>query len=139
MFCFISLTELLSQVDEYLCELPIETLPGIGYVLKEKLKKKNVRTCGQLRLISKVRVNISGVFLFMCRSISEIFLLIHLQCLLLFFLCIHFYFYFFQNLLIFMIYLKQFDPGLSHVYIFVFVFVIFLLNMLMEKRQKQAY
>ncbi|XP_048231552.1 DNA repair protein REV1 isoform X2 [Ricinus communis] len=41
------------KVDEYLNELSIKTLPGIGHVLEEKLKKKNVRTCGQLRLISK--------------------------------------------------------------------------------------
>ncbi|XP_043813942.1 DNA repair protein REV1 isoform X4 [Manihot esculenta] len=41
------------RVDEYLQELPIKALPGIGYVLEEKLKKKNISTCGQLRLISK--------------------------------------------------------------------------------------
>ncbi|XP_020536171.2 DNA repair protein REV1 isoform X2 [Jatropha curcas] len=41
------------RVDEYLHELPIKALPGIGYVLEEKLKKQNVLTCGQLRLISK--------------------------------------------------------------------------------------
>ncbi|XP_065870416.1 DNA repair protein REV1 [Euphorbia lathyris] len=41
------------QVDEYLHELPIKALPGIGYVLEEKLKKQNICTCGQLRLISK--------------------------------------------------------------------------------------
>ncbi|XWS62960.1 hypothetical protein CRYUN_Cryun06bG0055600 [Craigia yunnanensis] len=40
-------------VDEYLNQLPIKALPGIGHVLEEKLKKKNVRTCGQLRMISK--------------------------------------------------------------------------------------
>ncbi|XP_050210154.1 DNA repair protein REV1 [Mercurialis annua] len=41
------------RVDEFLHELPIKTLPGIGRVLEEKLKKKNVQTCGQLRLFSK--------------------------------------------------------------------------------------
>ncbi|KAK8568205.1 hypothetical protein V6N13_106139 [Hibiscus sabdariffa] len=41
------------KVDEYLDPLPIKALPGIGHVLAEKLKNKNVQTCGQLRLISK--------------------------------------------------------------------------------------
>ncbi|XVE49265.1 hypothetical protein DITRI_Ditri01bG0069000 [Diplodiscus trichospermus] len=41
------------KVDDYLNQLPIKALPGIGHVLEEKLKNKNVRTCGQLRLISK--------------------------------------------------------------------------------------
>ena len=41
------------SVDEYLHKLPIKALPGIGHVLEEKLKKQNVWTCGQLRLISK--------------------------------------------------------------------------------------
>lgn len=41
------------RVDEYLHQLPIKALPGIGYVLEEKLKKQNIWTCGQLRLISK--------------------------------------------------------------------------------------
>ncbi|XP_058007455.1 DNA repair protein REV1 isoform X2 [Hevea brasiliensis] len=41
------------RVDEYLHELPIKALPGIGYVLEGKLKKQNISTCGQLRLISK--------------------------------------------------------------------------------------
>ncbi|ESR36146.1 hypothetical protein CICLE_v10027730mg [Citrus x clementina] len=40
-------------VDEYLNQLPIKELPGIGYALEEKLKKQNVWTCGQLRTISK--------------------------------------------------------------------------------------
>lgn len=44
----------LLQVDEYLNQLPIKELPGIGYTLEEKLKKQNVWTCGQLRTISKV-------------------------------------------------------------------------------------
>ncbi|XP_021285553.1 DNA repair protein REV1 isoform X2 [Herrania umbratica] len=41
------------RVDEYLDQLPIKALPGIGHVLEEKLKNRNVRTCGQLRMISK--------------------------------------------------------------------------------------
>ncbi|XP_040373004.1 DNA repair protein REV1 isoform X1 [Rosa chinensis] len=38
---------------DYLYELPIKTLLGIGHVLEEKLKKRNVLTCGQLRMIPK--------------------------------------------------------------------------------------
>ncbi|KAI4295713.1 hypothetical protein L6164_035729 [Bauhinia variegata] len=41
------------RVDDHLSQLPISALPGIGYVLEQKLKKQNVRTCGQLRMISK--------------------------------------------------------------------------------------
>ncbi|GLT76694.1 hypothetical protein SLA2020_483390 [Shorea laevis] len=41
------------KVDDYLDQLPIKALPGIGYVLEEKLKRRNVSTCGQLRTISK--------------------------------------------------------------------------------------
>ncbi|XVF45045.1 hypothetical protein PTKIN_Ptkin02bG0173800 [Pterospermum kingtungense] len=41
------------KVDEYLNQLPIKALPGIGHVLEQKLKNKNVQTCGQLRMISK--------------------------------------------------------------------------------------
>lgn len=44
----------MSQVDDYLHELPIKALPGIGHVLEEKLKRRQVKTCGQLRTISKV-------------------------------------------------------------------------------------
>lgn len=43
----------LEKVDNYLCELPVKALPGIGHVLEEKLKRIQVKTCGQLRLISK--------------------------------------------------------------------------------------
>lgn len=42
------------QVEEYLNELPIKALPGIGHVLEDKLKRREVKTCKQLRLISKV-------------------------------------------------------------------------------------
>ncbi|CAM8937715.1 unnamed protein product [Rhodiola kirilowii] len=41
------------MVDDYLLKLPIKSLPGIGRVLEEKLKKRNIETCGQLRIISK--------------------------------------------------------------------------------------
>ncbi|XP_059448274.1 DNA repair protein REV1 [Corylus avellana] len=41
------------RADDYLSQLPIKALPGIGHVLEEKLKKQNVWTCGQLRMISK--------------------------------------------------------------------------------------
>ncbi|ESQ39557.1 hypothetical protein EUTSA_v10000766mg [Eutrema salsugineum] len=41
------------KVEEFLDQLPVGTLPGVGSVLKEKLEKENFRTCGQLRLISK--------------------------------------------------------------------------------------
>ncbi|XP_075504709.1 DNA repair protein REV1 isoform X2 [Primulina tabacum] len=41
------------KVDDYLYRLPVKALPGIGHVLEEKLKKIQVETCGELRLISK--------------------------------------------------------------------------------------
>ncbi|KAL1317094.1 DNA repair protein REV1 isoform X3 [Arachis ipaensis] len=41
------------RVDDHLNQLPVDALPGIGYVLQEKLKKQSVNTCGQLRMISK--------------------------------------------------------------------------------------
>ncbi|KAM1233608.1 hypothetical protein ACFX2J_003293 [Malus domestica] len=41
------------KVDDYLHQLPIKELPGIGHTLEQKLKKQNVQTCGQLRMISK--------------------------------------------------------------------------------------
>ncbi|XP_028095959.1 DNA repair protein REV1 isoform X2 [Camellia sinensis] len=41
------------KVDDYLHELPIKALPGIGHVLEEKLKVRHIQTCGQLRMISK--------------------------------------------------------------------------------------
>lgn len=49
------------QVDDYLHLLPIKSLPGIGHVLEDKLKKRGVETCGKLRMISKV---IFGVLIF---------------------------------------------------------------------------
>lgn len=47
--CFISP----EKVNSYLEELPIKALPGIGHSLGEKLKSRQIHTCGQLRLISK--------------------------------------------------------------------------------------
>lgn len=41
------------KVDDYLSKLPIKALPGIGHVLQEKLKGRQIETCGQLHLISK--------------------------------------------------------------------------------------
>ncbi|CAA7014851.1 unnamed protein product [Microthlaspi erraticum] len=41
------------KVEEFLDKLPVGTLPGVGSVLKEKLEKQNIQTCGHLRLISK--------------------------------------------------------------------------------------
>ncbi|KAF3624885.1 DNA repair protein REV1 [Capsicum annuum] len=41
------------KVEEHLCELPVKALPGIGYVLEEKLNRRQITTCGQLRMISK--------------------------------------------------------------------------------------
>ncbi|XP_031129338.1 DNA repair protein REV1 isoform X1 [Ipomoea triloba] len=41
------------KVEEYLHELPVKALPGIGYVLEEKLRKREITTCGQLQIISK--------------------------------------------------------------------------------------
>ncbi|KAK9165851.1 hypothetical protein Scep_001042 [Stephania cephalantha] len=41
------------KVDDYINELPIKALPGIGRVSEEKLKKQHIQTCGQLRKISK--------------------------------------------------------------------------------------
>ncbi|CAK9187090.1 unnamed protein product [Ilex paraguariensis] len=43
----------LEKVDDYLNELPIKALPGIGHVLEEKLKRRQVKTCGQLQMIPK--------------------------------------------------------------------------------------
>ncbi|KAL3814279.1 hypothetical protein ACJIZ3_015547 [Penstemon smallii] len=41
------------KVDGYLCSLPVKALPGIGHVLEEKLKKRQIETCGQLRMFTK--------------------------------------------------------------------------------------
>lgn len=41
------------KVNDYLHELPIKALPGIGHVLEEKLKVRQIQTCGQLCMISK--------------------------------------------------------------------------------------
>ncbi|ONK60421.1 uncharacterized protein A4U43_C08F18290 [Asparagus officinalis] len=47
--CFISS----EKVDGYLKDLPVKALPGIGHSLGEKMKSRQIHTCGQLRLISK--------------------------------------------------------------------------------------
>ncbi|XP_076915898.1 DNA repair protein REV1-like [Bidens hawaiensis] len=41
------------KVDDFLKELPVKALPGIGRALEEKLKGRHVKTCGELRIISK--------------------------------------------------------------------------------------
>ncbi|KAL0348327.1 UNVERIFIED_CONTAM: DNA repair protein REV1, partial [Sesamum angustifolium] len=41
------------KIDDYLCTLPVKALPGIGHVLEAKLKKRQIKTCAQLRLISQ--------------------------------------------------------------------------------------
>ncbi|XP_022898470.1 DNA repair protein REV1 isoform X4 [Olea europaea var. sylvestris] len=51
--CYISPEKLSFQVNDYLCELPVRVLPGIGHVLAEKLKKRQIETCGRLHVISK--------------------------------------------------------------------------------------
>lgn len=53
-FCNIRGRVLVLQVDQYLHQLPIKALPGIGRVLEDKLKQRSVSTCGQLRMIPKV-------------------------------------------------------------------------------------
>ncbi|KAK4789684.1 hypothetical protein SAY86_016988 [Trapa natans] len=47
--CYISY----EMVNNYLHDLPIKSLPGIGYVLEDKLKQCNISTCGQLQMIPK--------------------------------------------------------------------------------------
>ncbi|XP_047338649.1 DNA repair protein REV1 [Impatiens glandulifera] len=41
------------KVNDYLRDLPIKALPGIGHVLEEKLKAQEIKTCGELCMISK--------------------------------------------------------------------------------------
>lgn len=41
------------KVDECLQDLPVKALPGVGYVLQEKLKSRQIKTCAELRLLSK--------------------------------------------------------------------------------------
>ncbi|KAK1423808.1 hypothetical protein QVD17_19117 [Tagetes erecta] len=43
----------LEKVNDFLKELSIKALPGIGRALEEKLKGRHVKTCGELRMISK--------------------------------------------------------------------------------------
>ena len=44
----------LLQADDYLSNLSIKALPGIGHTVSTKLKSKEIEYCGQLRNISKV-------------------------------------------------------------------------------------
>ncbi|KAI3753074.1 hypothetical protein L2E82_25119 [Cichorium intybus] len=41
------------KVNDFLEELPVKVLPGIGRALDEKLKGRNIKTCGDLRTLSK--------------------------------------------------------------------------------------
>ncbi|XP_049932652.1 DNA repair protein REV1 [Nymphaea colorata] len=41
------------KVDDYLADLPIKELPGIGHALAEKLNDQNIQSCGQLRILPK--------------------------------------------------------------------------------------
>ncbi|KAJ0798281.1 putative DNA-directed DNA polymerase [Helianthus annuus] len=43
----------LEKVNDFLTELPVKALPGIGRALEEKLKGRRVTTCGELRMMSK--------------------------------------------------------------------------------------
>lgn len=43
-----------NEVDQFLADLPIGELPGVGYSLQEKLNCQNIYNCNQLRSISKV-------------------------------------------------------------------------------------
>ncbi|XP_076935359.1 DNA repair protein REV1-like [Bidens hawaiensis] len=47
--CFLSP----EKVNDFLKEFPVKALPGIGRALEEKLKGRHVKTCGELRMISK--------------------------------------------------------------------------------------
>jgi len=42
------------QVEEFLAELAVEDLPGVGWTLKERLHSHNLRKCPDLRRVSKV-------------------------------------------------------------------------------------
>ncbi|XP_020114487.1 uncharacterized protein LOC109728471 isoform X3 [Ananas comosus] len=41
------------QVRDFLNDLPVKALPGIGHSLDEKLKSRQIQSCGQLQKISK--------------------------------------------------------------------------------------
>ncbi|XP_042378461.1 DNA repair protein REV1-like isoform X3 [Zingiber officinale] len=41
------------KVEDYLNDLPVMELPGIGYATHEKLKKRQIQTCGQMRMTQK--------------------------------------------------------------------------------------
>lgn len=61
-------------------ELPVGTLPGVGSVLKEKLVKQNIQTCGQLRLISKVKTIFVVMVMSGCYSIVNSIVLLTSNC-----------------------------------------------------------
>ncbi|VFQ72083.1 unnamed protein product [Cuscuta campestris] len=48
------------KVKEYLHDLQVKALPGIGHVLEEKLRKRLVTTCGQLQMIPKENKSIGA-------------------------------------------------------------------------------
>ncbi|CAL9198055.1 DNA repair protein REV1-like isoform X1 [Musa acuminata AAA Group] len=41
------------KVEDYLKDLPVMALPGIGYATYEKLKSRQIQTCSQMYMISK--------------------------------------------------------------------------------------
>ncbi|CAL9098799.1 unnamed protein product [Musa textilis] len=41
------------KVEDYLKDLPVMALPGIGYATYKKLKSRQIQTCGQMCMISK--------------------------------------------------------------------------------------
>lgn len=41
-------------MEGFLAELAVEDLPGVGWMLKEKLHSHNLRKCPDLRRVSKV-------------------------------------------------------------------------------------
>ncbi|KAL0915234.1 hypothetical protein M5K25_015637 [Dendrobium thyrsiflorum] len=45
------------KVENFLDDLPIMTLPGIGHALGDKLRTRKISTCGQLRLVSKATLH----------------------------------------------------------------------------------
>ena len=41
-------------MENFLAELAVEDLPGVGWTLKERLHSHNLRKCPDLRRVSKV-------------------------------------------------------------------------------------
>jgi DNA repair protein REV1 len=46
----------LIDLDTYLPAVPIGSLPGVGWVLKDKLHSAHINTCGDIRRLSKLQV-----------------------------------------------------------------------------------